>query len=104
MIQVGLNMKETFMKWLKKRQCIKQLCPYSRVIVAPIPPTKIRILNNRAKQFNVSLFGCVNKFWYELGFDSFLDDQHDLLDKNYGWYYRVETGRRDRIHFGRLGI
>ena len=70
-IQVGLNnMKDrytsddglidiegTFIQWLKKIQCIKQLCPYSRVIVAPIPPTKIRILNNRAKQFNAILLG-----------------------------------------------
>ena len=106
-IQVGLNnMKDRytsddglidiegkFIQWLKKIQCIKLLCPYSRVIVAPIPPTKIRILNNRVKQFNAILFGCVNKFWYKLGFDSFLDDQHDLLDNNYGKYCRVETGR-----------
>ena len=117
-IQVGLNnMKDRyapsdglldiegiFSQWLKKILQIRASCPYSRIIVAPIPPTKIRTLNNRAKTFNAILFGCVNKFWYELRFDSFLDDQHDLLDNNYGRYFKVENGRPDRIHFGRLGI
>ena len=117
-IQVGLNnMKDRyapsdglldiegiFSQWLKKILQIRALCPYSRIIVAPIPPTKIKMLNNRAKTFNAILFGCVNKFWYELGFDSFLDDHYDLLDNNYGRYFKVENGRPDRIHFGRLGI
>ena len=117
-IQVGLNnMKDryaltdgsvdvegAFVNWLEKLLLIKQLCPYSRVIVAPIPPTKITTMNNRAKKFNALLFSCLNKFWYELGFDDFLDDHNDLLDNNYVRYYKVETGRKDRIHFGRLGI
>ena len=71
-IQVGLNnMKDRytpsdglldiegiFSRWLKKILQIRALCPYSRIIVAPIPPTKIRTLNNRAKTFNAILFGC----------------------------------------------
>ena len=102
----SVDVEGAFVKWLEKLLLIKQLCAYSRIIVAPIPPTKIRTINNRAKNFNALLFSCMNKFWYEQGFDGFLDDHrhNDLLDNNYGRYYKVETGRKDRIHFGRLGI
>ena len=96
-VQVGLNnMKDryalidgsvdvegAFVKWLEKLLLIKQLCAYSRIIVAPIPPTKIRTINNREKKFNALLFSCMNKFWYELGFDGFLDDHNDLLDNKH---------------------
>ena len=83
---------------------IRQLCPYSRIIVSPILSTKIRALNDRARNFNSFLFSCGNKFWHSLDFDTFLDDRLDLLDNNFGRYFNVSTGRRDRLHLGKLGI
>ena len=117
-VQVGLNnlknkfassdgridVAKTFDMWLHKLFQIRRLCPYSRIIVSPILPTKIRALNDRARNFNSFIFSCVNKFWYLLDFDTFLDDRLDLLDNNFGRYFNVSTGRRDRIHLGRLGI
>ena len=66
-------------------------------------PTKIRDLNDRAKQFNHRIFSCVDKFWNCLGFHSFLGDD-GLLDDNMGRYFNAITGRRDKIHLGKLGI
>ena len=88
---------------LRKIICIKQLCPTSRIIISPVMPTKIRDINDRAKQFNHRIFSCVNKFWNSLGFDSFLGND-GLLDDNMGRYFNASIGRRDRIHLGRLGI
>ena len=116
-LQVGLNNLKnkfavngtvdvcgTFDSWLHKVISIRQMCPYSRIIVAPVPPTQIRGLNDRAKQFNALLFGCKNKFWVELGFNHFLDPDTGLLDNGFGRIFQVTTGRKDRIHLGRLGI
>ena len=117
-IQVGLNILkskyaeadgsidicEIFDRWLQKVITIKQLCPYSRIVVSPIPPTRVRGLNDKAKRFNALLFTCLNKFWVELGFDNFLDSNHDLLDDNLGRLCLLSSGRRDKIHLGRLGI
>ena len=66
-------------------------------------PTKIRSLNARAIAFNRLIFSCTNKFWSELDFNSFVNDS-GLLDDNFGRHYNAETGKRDRIHLGRLGI
>ena len=45
----------------------------------------------------------MNKFWCELNFNSFLNSS-GLLDDNYGRRFYVNTGFRDRIHLGMLGI
>ena len=117
-IQVGLNNLKNkyaeldgtididgiFNKWLLKVITIKQLCPYSRIVVSPIPPTRVRGLNDKARRFNALLFSCLNKFWVELGFDNFLDSNYDLLDDNLGRLRILSSGRRDKIHLGRLGI
>ena len=117
-IQVGLNNLKNkyaevdgtididgiFSKWLLKVITIKQLCPYSRIVVFPIPPTRVRGLNDKARRFNALLFSCLNKFWVELGFDNFLDSNYDLLDDNLGRLRILSSGRRDKIHLGRLGI
>ena len=117
-IQVGLNnlknryaeadgtidINGIFDKCLLKVTAIKQLCPYSRIVVSPIPPTRIRGLNDKARRFNALLFSCLNKFWVELGFNNFLDINHDLLDDNLGRLRILNSGRRDKIHLGWLGI
>ena len=66
-------------------------------------PTKIRSLNARVISFNRLIFNCIKKFWSELDFNSFVNDS-GLLDDNFGRHYNAETGKRDRIHLGRLGI
>ena len=45
----------------------------------------------------------LDKCWSELDFNSFVNDPA-LLDDNFGHHYDAETGKRDRIHLGRLGI
>ena len=118
LIQVGLNnlknryaevvgsidINGIFDKWLLKVTAIKQLCPYSQIVVSPIPPTRVRGLNDKARRFNALFFSCLNKFWVELGFNNFLDINHDLLDDNLGRLRILNSGRRDKIHLGRLGI
>ena len=116
-IQVGLNNLNKFNlpdgsidiegiidRWLSKVISIKQLCPTSRIIAAPIPPTKLRSLNDRARKFNAMLFSCRNQFWSNIGFNCLLDDKSDLLDSNFGRQINLSTGYRDRIHLGRRGI
>ena len=98
-----VDVDATFDAWLRKIVSIKQMCPTSHIIISPVMPTKIGNINNRAKQFNHRIFSCINKFWNSLGFDSFLRDD-GLLDDNMGCYFNAETGRRGRIHLGRLGI
>ena len=98
-----IDIDSTFDSWLHKIIDIKQICPSSRIIISPVIPTKIRELNDTAKQFNYRIFSCKNKFWDCLGFDSFLGE-NGLLDDNLGRYFSAVTGRRDRIHLGKLGI
>ena len=116
-VQVGINnlkrkfanaygivdIDSTFDSWLHKIISIKQHCPSSRIVISPVMPTKIRELNDRAKQFNHRIFSCISKFLDCLGFDSFLGED-GLLDDNMGRYFSAVTGRRDRIHLGKLGI
>ena len=116
-IQVGINnlkqkyanelgvvdIESAFNQWLVKIIEIKQLCPYSRIIISPILPTKIRALNLRAEEFNIMMMSCRNIFWSHLNFSSFLGPD-GLLENNFGRFFRINTGKRDRIHLGRLGI
>ena len=116
-VQVGINnlkrkfanaygivdIDSTFDSWLHKIISIMQHCPSSRIVILPVMPTRIRELNDRAKQFNHRIFSCINKFWDCLAFDSFLGED-GLLDYNMGSYFSAVTGRRDRIHLGKLGI
>ena len=98
-----VDIESTFDSWLHKTIDIKQICPSNRIIISPVMPTKIRELNDTAKQFNYRIFSCKNKFWDCLRFDSFLGE-NGLLDDNLGRYFSAVTGRRDRIHLGKLGI
>ena len=98
-----VDIDATFDAWLRKIISIKQMCPMSHIIISPVMPTKIGDINNRAKQINQRIFSCINKFWNSLGFDLFLGD-NGLLDDNMGRYFNAVTGRRCRIHLGRLGI
>ena len=98
-----VDIQPVFDSWLTTVIKLRNLCPYSRIIVSPILPTKIKELNNRAIRFNSLIFNCANKFWSELNFNSFVNSS-GLLDDNFGRRYNVNTGFRDRIHLGMLGI
>ena len=98
-----VNISAAFDSWLSTLVKLRNLCPYSKIIASPIMSTKIRSLNARAVAFNRLIFSCTNKFWSELDFNSFVNDS-GLLDDNFGRHYNGETGKRDRIHLGRLGI
>ena len=74
-----VDVDSTFDTWLTKIINIRQICPTSCLIISPIMPTKIRDLNDRAKQFNHRIFSCVNKFWNCLGFDSFFQGMTGCL-------------------------
>ena len=98
-----VNVDSVFNSWLNALIKLRNTCPFSKIIVSPILPTKIRALNTRAVAFNRLLFSCVNKFWHELDFNSFVNES-GLLDDNFGKRYNVNTGVRDRIHLGYRGI
>ena len=102
-IGVYIDISSVFDSWLMTVVKLRNLCPYSRAIVSPILPTKIKELNNRAIQFNRFIFNCVNKFWSKLDFNCFVNNS-GLLDDNFGRRYNVNTGFRDRLHLGMLGI
>ena len=92
-----------FDSWLTTLTKLRNLCSYSKIVESPVLPTKISALNSRAITFNRLIFSCINKFWIELDFNSFLNES-GLLDDNYGRRFNIETGKKDKIHLGRLGI
>ena len=94
---VGGHVDAVFDSWLMKVVKLRSLYPYSQIIVLPILPTQIKVLNSRAIAFNRFLFACINKFWRELDFNSFLSP-NELLDDNFARRTNVNTGVKDRIH------
>ena len=98
-----VDIDSAFNEWLAKVVQIKQVCPYSRIIVSPVLPTKIRDLNLQAEKFNTMMMSCRNNFWTHLNFNSFLGPD-SLLDNNFGIFLKIHSDQRDRIHLGRLGV
>ena len=81
-----------------KLHLIKQYCPYSKIVVSPILPTDIQVLNQRAVTFNRMLFSRANWF-HELNFNQFCGEDGMLLKM-----YRCYGNGRDNIHLGAVGI
>ena len=81
-----------------KLHLIKQYCPYSKIVVSPILPTGIQVLNQRAVTFNRMLFSRANWF-HELNFNQFCGEDGMLLKM-----YRCYGNGRDNIHLGAVGI
>ena len=77
---------------------IRSHCPTSKIIVSPILPTAIPILNDRACMFN-RLLCSVRRRFDIVAFNSFYGQNGQLLDM-----YRCYSNRRDKIHLGHLGI
>ena len=83
---------------MNKLNTIRTLCPHSKVIVSPIPPTAIPALNHRAITLNKLLFSQRN--WFTtLDFNMFCGSDGNLMK-----IYRCYNNQRDRIHFGSLAI
>ena len=81
-----------------KLHLIKQYCPYSKIVVSPILPTSIQVLNQRTVTFNRMLFSRANWF-HELNFNQFCGEDCTLLKM-----YRCYGNGRDNIHLGAVGI
>ena len=87
-----------FNTFMHKINSIRSICPHSKIIVSPIPPSAILALNRRAIIFNRLLFSQKN-FFTTLDFNMFCGNDGKLMSI-YGCYNNQE----DKIHFGSLGI
>ena len=92
------DVRDIFNLFIEKLNSIKQLCPFTKVIVSPILPTSLRALNNRIRYFNRLLFNVPN-WWVEIPIYSFLDKDCKLAD-----IYRSYHNKNDYIHLGAVGI
>jgi len=95
------NVPEHFENYVNKIECIQALCPYAKLILSPILPTKLEVYNKRAIEFNKLLFEYVRMRpnIKALNFNSFLG-KNNLLDDNMGSYLNPH----DPVHLGRAGI
>ena len=95
----GLNdVHKAFELFMHKIEQIGRLSPNTTVIVSPILPTGVSVLNDRARAFNRLLFS-TRRWFLTLNFSSFTD-RYGMLDKN----YRCYNNPRDKIHLGSQGI
>ena len=84
--------------FMKKISSIGSICPHSKIIVSPIPPTAIQALNRRAIIFNRLLFS-QKPFFSTLDFNMFCGSDDKLMT-----IYKCYNNKEDTIHFGSLGI
>ena len=84
--------------FIHKIEQIRRLSPNTTVIVSPILPTGVSVLNDRARAFNRLLFS-TRRWFISLNFNIFAD-RYSMLDKN----FRCFNNPRDRIHLGYQGI
>ena len=83
---------------LQKLHQVRRVCPNSKIIVSPILPTGVPVLNERARLFTNLLY--TGPRWFELlDFRAYCGTNGGLLQK-----YRCYGNTRDRIHLGRIGI
>ena len=95
----GLNdVHKAFELYMHKIEQIGRLSPNTTVIVSPILPTGVSVLNDRARAFNRLLFS-TRRWFLTLNFSSFTD-RYGMLDRN----YRCYNNPRDKIHLGSQGI
>ena len=95
----GLNdVHKAFELLMHKIEQIGRLSPNTTVIVSPILPTGVSVLNDRARAFNRLLFS-TRRWFLTLNLSSFTD-RYGMLDRN----YRCYNNPRDKIHLGSQGI
>ena len=92
------DVRKHFDLFMSKIERIGMLSPNTTVIVSPILPTAIKILNDRACYFNTLLFS-INRWWLELDFSIFADDNNMLRN-----FYRCYNNPMDKIHLGSKGL
>lgn len=97
----GANVKQCVDNLIRKLTKIREICPYAKISVSPILPTRCSWLNERAIEFNRFLFSfCeTNGRIGTLNFNSFLDE-NGFLDRKYCRYMKQD----DPIHLGSNGI
>lgn len=96
------NVGECFSALVDKLQKIQKLCPTSRITVAPILPTKSKLYNDKALEFNSMLFdySLNNPSIGTLQFDCFCDQNTSLLAENMARFKKPH----DLLHLGSSGI
>ena len=107
-IYVGINslkkcntpydVEKCFQMFMKKIEQIQKIFPSSKLIVSPILPTGVPILNAKAINFNIRLFS-VPRQWSTLNFSAFADYNNALSRES-----RCFRNKRDTIHLGYRGI
>ncbi len=99
--QHSSNVEHSFTKLVSKLNDICTVCPYAKITVSPILPTKLPWLNQRARAFNHLLFQyCYsNNRIGSLDFDCFLDENGILAEKH-GRFH----DKSDAVHLGASGI
>ena len=92
------DVHRTYELFMHKIEQIGILSPKTTVIVSPILPSGVSVLNERARAFNRLLFS--TKRWFTtLNFNSFAN-RYSMLDKS----FRCYGNPRDKIHLGSQGI
>ena len=92
------DVRKHFDLFMSKIERIGMLSPNTTVIVSPILPTAIKTLNDHACYFNTLLFS-INRWWLELDFSIFADDNNMLHN-----FYRCLNNPMDKIHLGSKGL
>ena len=92
------DVRKHFDLFMSKIERIGMMSPNTTVIVSPILPTAIKVLNDRACYFNTRLFS-INRRWLELDFLIFADDNSMLRN-----FYRCYNNPMDKIHLGSKGL
>ena len=96
---VGSNdVHKAYELFIHKIEQIRRLSPNTTVIVSPILPTGVSVLNDRARAFNRLLFS-TRRWFITLNFNIFAD-RYSMLDKN----FRCFNNPRYRLHLGYQGI
>ena len=92
------DVQKSFELFMHKIERIGRLSPDTTVIISPILPTGVDILNERTGIFNELLFS-TKRWWLELDFSIFAN-RFGMLDK----YFRCFGNPKDKIHLGANGI
>ena len=107
-IHVGINslkrcntpydVEKCFQMFMNKIEQIQKISPSSKIIVSPILPTGIPLLNAKAVHFNARLFSMPRQ-WSILNFSVFANRNNTLSRE-----FKCFRNRRDLIHLGYRGI
>ena len=92
------DVRKYFELFINKIHEIKRLSPSTTIVISPILPTAVNVLNDRARAFNRLLFS-TRRWWLELNFSLFAS-RNNMLEN----HYRCYGNPKDKIHLGFNGI